>query len=371
MDKLPVFKLEEYFAEWEFKARYLMSSSDVETLAVADLLKLADDSDRESFYSLRLGYTETRGNPELLEEIARLYRQMSSENIFTTAGAEEAIYAFFASCINPGDEVVVFTPAYQSLKDVPRFFGAEVIEIPLIEERGWKPDLELLGRSIGRKTKCVVMNFPNNPTGSLLDAEEFNFIVERAGRFGSYIFSDEVYRLLEIDERKRLPAVCDVYDRGVSLSVMSKAFGLGGLRIGWLASQDKEALKRVAEVKHYLSICNSGPSEQLALIALRSKDKILERSMRLLLANLTKLKGFMEKHHRFFSWQEPQGGCIALPRLLQGDSDEFCKNVIAKTGVLLLPGSVYGTSGSYMRMGFGRANFVEALSRFETYLDTL
>ncbi|CRX39538.1 aminotransferase class I/II-fold pyridoxal phosphate-dependent enzyme [Estrella lausannensis] len=368
MHSLPTFKLEEYFAEWEFKSRYLLSSSDVETLSLEQLLATANDEDRQLFHSLKLGYTETRGHPLLLQQIALLYEKMQPDHILTAAGAEEAIYAFFRAVISPGDEVIVFTPAYQSLRDVPASLGAAVVEIALHESRGWRPSMDEVIGKINSKTKCIVLNFPNNPTGSLLTLDELEMIVAKARQWGVYIFSDEVYRLLERDTQKRLPAVCDLYERGVSLSVMSKAFGLGGLRIGWLASQDKALLARVNGVKHYLSICNSALSEIIAMIALKAKESILARASGIIQENYPLLQNFFKRHMDRFSWVEPSGGCIAFPRLLQGQSDRFCKSVLENTGVLLLPGEAYKMPGGYFRIGFGRANFKEALAHLEEFL---
>lgn len=369
MHSLPAFRLEEYFAKWEFKSRYLLSSSDMETLSVEQLLALASEEDRNLFHHLKLGYTETRGHPLLLHEIASLYEDMQPDNILTTSGAEEGIYAFFRAVINPGDEVIVFTPAYQSLRDVPASLGASIVEIALHEERGWRPLMEEVEEKITDKTKCIVLNFPNNPTGALLTLSELEIIIRKARQHGAYIFSDEVYRLLERDIEKRLPAVCELYERGVSLSVMSKAFGLAGLRIGWLVSRDINLLERVNGVKHYLSICNSAVSEIIAMIALKAKDNILARARGILQENFPLLQDFFNRHRDCFSWTEPTGGCIAFPRLLQGDSDRFCKDVLENTGVLLLPGSAYAMQGGYFRIGFGRANFKEALAQVEVFLN--
>lgn len=228
--------------------------------------------------------------------------------------------------------------------------------------------MEEVERKISHKTKCIVLNFPNNPTGSLLSESELEVIVKRARECGAYIFSDEVYRLLEIDEKRRLPAVCDIYERGISLSVMSKAFGLGGLRVGWLASKDESLLEQINGVKHYLSICNSALSEIIAMIALKAKKRILARALAILRENYPLLQEFFKRHQSLFSFIEPEGGCIAFPKLLQGDADLFCRSVLEKKGVLLLPGSAYAMKGGYFRIGFGRANFKEALRELEEYI---
>jgi aspartate/methionine/tyrosine aminotransferase len=177
-----------------------------------------------------------------------------------------------------------------------------------------------------------------------------------------------------LDESKRIPQAADVYEKGLSLNVMSKAYGLPGLRIGWIASQDTALLDRLERYKHYLSICNSAPSERLAAIALGVREKLLERVRTLMRANLALLEVFLARYPELFEWQRPDGGCIAYPRYTgQGLVDDFCERLVEEAGVLLLPSTIYQselltTPGDRFRIGFGREHMEEGLAAFDEFL---
>ena len=196
------------------------------------------------------------------------------------------------------------------------------------------------------------------------------------GKYGIYIFSDEVYRLIERGDVSRLPQVADLYERGLSLNVMSKAYGLPGLRIGWIATKDKDLLSRMERTKHYLSICNSAPSEVLALIALHASDQILERNRELVRQNLEILDDFFAKHESLFEWSVPDGGCIGYPRYLGDEGVEtFCEQLVETTGALLLPASVYQsalgpTPDDRFRVGYGRTNLQQGLDKITEFIDS-
>lgn len=366
----PVFKLENYFTKWEFKAPYLLCMSDTESWSLKEMLQMADPECISLWDNLQLSYTQTHGHPLLCQEISQLYSHISPNHLLTCAGAEEGISACLQSMLlSPQDHVIVFTPCYQSLEALPKLFGAEVTEIPLNAKNSWNLDINVFESSLKPNTKLIILNFPHNPTGALIDKITLDKIIELARRHNAYIFSDEVYRFLEIDENRRLPALADAYEKGISLGVMSKAFGLPGIRIGWLASQDMELLKRMANIKHYLSICNSAPSEVLAIIGLRSRDRILQRNREIKLKNLHQLELFFDNYHDIFEWNPPAGGCIGFPRLLLPIGiDDFAKSLVEEEGVLLLPGSSYDWPGNYFRIGFGRKNMPEALERLERFI---
>jgi aspartate/methionine/tyrosine aminotransferase len=184
------------------------------------------------------------------------------------------------------------------------------------------------------------------------------------------LLADEVYRFLERDDGDRLVAGADAFPRGVSLGVMSKSFAMAGLRIGWLATRDRDLLARCAAFKDYTTICSSAPSEILALIGLRAGDRVLARSRRIVADNLVLLDDFFRRRAATFSWVPPRGGSVAFPRLLgDGSVDAFAAALVEAEGVLLLPGSQFGHPGNHFRIGFGRENLPEALGRFEAFLD--
>lgn len=356
------FKLEEFFVKYEFVAPYLLCSSDAESWSLEEIVAMADEETKKLWNNLTLGYTESPGLPLLRKEIAKLY---STAEVLTFAGAEEAIYCLMRTLVQPKDHVIVIEPCYQSLKALPEAIGAEVASIQLDPKKGWRLGLDQLEKAFRPDTKLVAINIPHNPTGTLLDKEVFEGLIRLARERGAYILSDEVYRYLEIEENDRLPSMADAYEKGIALNVMSKSFGLAGLRIGWLASQDASLLKEVGGYKLYTTICSSAPSEVLALIALRAKEKILQRNRKIMLDNLAILDAFMERQRDKISWVRPQAGTVGMVKFLGDFSHE---KLIEKTGVLIMPGSVFNLAGNYYRIGFGRKNMPLALNRFEEFL---
>jgi aspartate/methionine/tyrosine aminotransferase len=247
--RIPEFKLERYFAKWEFNAPYLLCSSDIEGWRMSDLLALADADARERWERLTLGYTESQGLPALREELAGLYPGVLPEQVLTFGGAQEALFVLMNVLLGPGDHAVVTWPGYQSLHEVARATGAEVTLLRLRAEDGWRLDLAEVERALRPDTRLLVVNFPHNPTGALPDADTWRGLFALAEARGVYVLSDEVYRLMEYDARDTLPAAVELSGRGVSLGVMSKTFGLAGLRVGWLACQDAGILARCAALQ--------------------------------------------------------------------------------------------------------------------------
>ncbi len=364
------FALERFFARWEFNAPYLMCASDIEGYAMRDLLALADEETRRLWDDLTLGYTETAGHPLLREAVAGLYASVSANDVLMFAGAEEAIYIAMRVLLRAGDHVIVTWPGYQSLYEVARSLGAEVTLWPLLPDAdGWRVDLEALRAAMRPTTRLIVTNFPHNPTGALPTAAQWQAIVDVARDAGCYLFSDEVYRLLEYAPQDCLPAAVDCYERGLSLGVMSKPFALAGLRIGWLAARDRALLSQLAAYKDYTTICNSAPAEALALMALRARERVLARSLDIIQSNLALVDAFMVAHDDIFEWLRPRAGSIAFPRLRTGEPiDEFTARLAQSAGVLLLPGTVYGYPGNHFRLGLGRLNLPQALERLAGFV---
>jgi len=364
------FALEVFLAGWEFTAPYHMTASDIESMTVADLLALATPEDRNALDTLWLGYTETWGSRELRAEIARTYEAMALENILCLAGAGEGLYAVAKVLLQAGDHVLVPTPNYQSAETVP-LSVCEVTGIPLrctaplmgpgTQARGgWRLDPEDIRAAIRPNTKLLSLNFPHNPTGMLMTREDLDAVIALCRHHGIYILCDEVYRGVELEPADQMPQIADVYERGISLNVISKAYGLPGLRIGWIASQDTSLLQKVERYKHYLSICNSAPSELLTLVALKARGGILARNHALLQENVMLLEQLFADFPGVVDWQRPQGGCVAFPRCIAPEGgEEFCRKLIEESGVLLLPSSIYASEltdvpQDHFRIGFGR-----------------
>ena len=368
--KLPIFKLEDFLAHWEFKAPYLLCNSDAQTIPMSELVLLADTESRHLWENLHLGYTETKGLPLLREEAASLYSHIAADGILMFAGAEEGIFCAINTLVSPDDHVIALVPAYQSLVDLPRSLGADVTTISLTVEQNWQLDMDAFTKAFRPDTKLVVLNYPHNPTGAVLDRTSLQKIIALCRKSGAYLFSDEVYRLMELDAKDRIPPIADLYEKGISLYVMSKAFGMAGLRIGWIACQDKELLEKISRFKHYASICNSAPSEILALMALRAKDKILNQVHQIMRHNLKLLDAFFEKNADLFRWVRPKGGCIGFVELLSDELVEtFCMRLVERKGVLLMPAAIYDTPGNYFRIGFGRENMGQALEKLSEFIE--
>jgi aspartate/methionine/tyrosine aminotransferase len=252
----------------------------------------------------RNGYTQTFGAPTLRAAIATTYDSLEAEDIVCFAGAEEAIYIAMQVLLSPDDHCIVITPNYQAAETLPLSICA-VSGVPLDEENNWALDVDRIKAALRPNTKLISINFPNNPTGAIASYAAFSDLVELCRARGIWLFNDEVYRLIERAPELRLPQVADTYERGISLNVMSKSYGLPGLRIGWLAARDRDLLLQCERYKHFLSICNSAPSEVLAEIALAAREPILARNRGIVRQNLALLGDFFAAYPGLFDWRDP------------------------------------------------------------------
>lgn len=364
---LPPFKLERYFARYEFDVRHLLCSSDSESVSVSDLLALEPGA-AQALDNFWLGYTESQGAPTLRNAISHLYEAIAPDQVLVHSGAEEAIFLFMQAALAPGDHVIVHWPCYQSLHEVAQSIGCDVTFWQADEDRDWSLDLDALAGHIRPNTRAVVINTPHNPTGWLMPRDAFCRLNRMLDQKGILLFSDEVYRESEYSAGDRLPAACDLSERAVSLGVMSKTYGLPGLRIGWVATRNTAIADRMAALKDYTTICNSGPSEFLAEIALRHRHRLVRRNLDVIGANLTLLDDFFQRYADTFSWVRPKAGSIAFVRLMAEEAAPFCHELVKRAGVLLLPGTLYGHPGNHVRIGFGRRSMPAALRALERFL---
>jgi aspartate/methionine/tyrosine aminotransferase len=373
MRALRPFALEVFFSKWEFTARHHLCASDMQSMTLSELLALADAQDRAAWDALYLGYTETWGSPGLRETIAGTYDSVAAAEILTFVGAQEGIFAAMHALLGPDDHAITIIPNYQSVESVPLSI-CETTGVALDSERGWELDLGELRDAIRPNTRVICINFPHNPTGKVISRGTLDELISLCRERGVYLFSDEVHRLIERRPETTLPQVADIYERGISLGVMSKAYGLPGIRVGWVACRDAEALRRMEQMKHYTSICGSVPSELLARIALKARERILARNRSLIVKSLTMLEAFFAEHSDLFEWYLPDGGCIGFPRYLGPEGVEaFTRNLVEQSGVLLLPASVYRsdlgpTPLDRFRIGYGRDNMEEGLAALRAHL---
>ncbi|MGM0421259.1 MAG: aminotransferase class I/II-fold pyridoxal phosphate-dependent enzyme [Bacillota bacterium] len=363
------FKLERYFSQYEFNTEYLLSSSDCESLSKNELLELTDETTRQLWEDLDLGYTETRGHPLLREEIAKLYEGVSAQDIVVAAPAE-GIFLSLNALLESGDHVISMFPAYQSLYEIPRSLGCKVSKWPVELKNGsWQLDLDLLEESITAQTKMIIVNFPHNPTGYLPSKQDFARLLDIVRKHDLHLFSDEMYKFSEYKAEDRLTSPGEIYEKGISLSGLSKSFGLPGLRIGWIISKEADFLNEVLKFKDYTTICSSAPSEILGIAALRAKNKILNHTLAIITDNLQATEQFFADYEQLFTWYPPQAGPIAFPQLKEDLSVEnFCRDLVEKESVMLLPGSVFEVSGNHFRLGLGRENYQEGLNHLKRYI---
>lgn len=363
-------RLERFFAQWEFVTEHILCASDVDPYPMRELLALADEDCAARWDGLTLGYTQTAGHPVLREAIAGLYEKTSADGIVVCGGgAAEALFLVTNVLLGPGAHVVAVAPAFEPLYRVAEALGAEVTLVPLDADSGWALDLDAIRGAIRPRTEVIAVNFPHNPTGAVLDRDTFLALIALAEERGITLLSDEVFRLMEFDPARRLPAAADLSTRAVSIGVMSKAYGLAGLRIGWVASADQDLLRRITAIKDYTSVCSSAPSEILALIALRNHNTVVGRCNQIVADNLTHIEGFFTRWKEFFEWVRPEGGTVGFPRLnAPMPVDQFVSDLVRQEGVLLLPGSFFGDRANRFRIGLGRRTLPAALERLDEFV---
>lgn len=373
MTMLPDFKLETHFTKWEFKARYHLTASDAESMSMRDLLALATPEECEEFEGMWLGYTQTYGAADLRETIASTYQNRSAADILCFAGASEGIFAANTVILDSDSHAIVVTPNYQSHETLPIAI-CEATGIPLDPDDGWSLDIDRLAEAIRPNTRLVTINFPHNPTGAILSLDRYQALIDLCRKHGIYLLHDEIFNGLGATGTRHLPYVTDLYERGLSLNVMSKSYGLPGLRIGWIACADRELLSKMERMKHYLSICSSGPSERLTKIALKYRDHLLARNCAIVDENLPKWDAFFARYPELFDWQRPDGSCMAFPRYKGAAGVEsFTQKLVEESGVLFLPSTIFrsqlcDTPGDRFRLGFGRKGLDEGLAALDAHM---
>ncbi|KAL0483208.1 capreomycidine synthase [Acrasis kona] len=374
-----VFKLERYFAKYEFCTKHLLCCSDCETMTIKDVLGLTDNCDEltRSLLDIPLGYTETTGDLSLRKNISRLYTNIDAESIVVTTGAVEPLLLFSITCLEPNDVVIIQSPIYQALEEGPMIRDCRILHWDMVDNEAnkcWSFDIKDLEKLFEQnKVKALILNAPHNPTGFNPTLTNFNRIIDLCRRQGTILFCDEVYKFLDHDDHaEHLPNAADAYENAISMNVMTKSFGLAGLRIGWIASQNKQLLDKIASGKDYTTICNSAPSEFISKVALDKHKVILNKNREIIRKNLEAADQFFLKHKETFEWRKPTAGPVGLVKFKKGSVAEFCDRVVKEAGILLLPSGMYDAEHlESFRLGFGRSNFIEVLNVFDDYLTSI
>ncbi len=357
---LPNFETEIYYAEHEFTAPYLLSVSDCESMSIGDLLEMADVQP-ERLLAEALGYTDSQGRLSLRRRIAARYESVDPAQVLLLNSPIEGLYLL--SQVFTG-RTVVLLPAYDALKNLPQNAVGWKLR-PEIDT--WELDWDELERLGQDGVELLVVNFPHNPTGFQPTPEDWERLISWARRNDTWLFCDEMYRGLPLS-RPTLPSVVDRYEKGLTLSGLSKPQGLPGLRAGWLVSRDAEVLEKLLHLRYYTSICTASPVEFLAEVALSVESRLLERSRDIVERNVTLAEEFFARHPQF-GWRPPMGGSVALVELPAGwQAEKYCRQLAAEEGVVLLPSSFLGVEDRYVRFGFGRKEFEKALEAYELLL---
>lgn len=375
---LPEFRLESWFSRWEFAAPHTFTASDAQTMTVAEVLALAGRG-LEDIADIALGYVPTYGTPELRAAVAARYDVVAPEDVLAFSGAQEALFLLLAELLGDGGHAVVTVPNYQSIETVPLATPASVSGLPLWTGTGadlvWTLDLDRLTSLLRPDTRVVVVNFPNNPTGYVPDRQTFIDLATLCHERGIVLVSDEVYRGIEVDPSTTLPHAADLTPTAVSVNVMSKSYGLPGLRIGWVATQDRTLLARLESRKHYTTICNPGLTEHLAAVALDVGDAIHARNRSIVVTNIALVSEFFAAYPELFEFEAPMGGCVSFPRYVGPDGVEvFVRRAIEQAGVLTLPASLYASAladvpTDRFRIGFGRTGLPTTLDALRAHLE--
>ena len=369
--KIKPFAVEEWMNAWEVGAKYNIAETCVDSISMNDLFELTGEDKTEFLNRLcarRLSYGDIEGLTEFRKGVCGLYKTLNIENIVPPHGASGANHHVFYSLISPGDRVVSIMPTYQQLYSIPESYGADVQILHLSKENNYLPDLEKLRRLVTPETKMICINNPNNPTGALMSEQLLWEIVEIARSADAWILCDEVYRHLS-QEDGWCPSIVDLYEKGISVSSMSKVFSLAGLRLGWIATHDMSVVKSCLSHRDYNLVSCGVFDEMLAAAALKHSDKLLERSRKIVRENLQILDDWVgsEPH---VSYVKPKAGTTALVYYdLDISSYEFCEEMYKKTGAFVTPGDCFEVPHS-MRIGYayGKQDLIDGLKAISEYI---
>ena len=369
--KIKPFAVEEWMNAWEVGAKYNIAETCVDSISMNELFELTGEDKTEFLNRLcarRLSYGDIEGLPEFRKGVCGLYKTLNIENIVPTHGASGANHHVFYSLISPGDRVVSIIPTYQQLYSIPESYGADVQILHLSKENNYLPDLEKLRRLVTPETKMICINNPNNPTGALMSEQMLREIVEIARSADAWILCDEVYRHLS-QEDGWCPSIVDLYEKGISVSSMSKVFSLAGLRLGWIATHDMSVVKSCLSHRDYNLVSCGVFDEMLAAAALKHSDKLLERSRKIVRENLQILDDWVSSEPHV-SYVKPQAGTTALVYYdLDISSYEFCEEMYKKTGAFVTPGDCFEVPHS-MRIGYayGKQDLIDGLKAISEYI---
>jgi len=364
------FEMERFMSKFEQEVDYNLSESGVHPILLSELL----DDDLEATHDLLttdLNYPHVNGIPELRHNIAEMYQGAGSENVLVTVGAIEANYISVRTLLSPGDEILVMVPNYMQIWGVAKNHQYSLKTFPLVEEKGWAPNLDALQNTVTPQTKLIAICNPNNPTGRALTLDEIDAIIQIADKVGAWILADEVYSGAERLTDERSPSFYGRYDKVVATGSMSKAYGMPGLRIGWLVGPPN-TVDEIWARHEYVTISATMLSNKLAARALSPeiRPRILRRTRSYIRKGYPILKNWMDQHPDTFTLRPPDAAAIAFIRYhLDINSTKFTERLRQEKSVLIVPGDHFGLD-HFVRVSFGLPEeyLVPALDRIQALI---
>lgn len=349
---IETFKLEEWLKKRESKTRFNLAENCVYAVTLDDFFHIAR-VDKKSFLNdfcnIKMDYGNIDGGtPELKSAIAEQYKNVKPEDILAVHGATFANTHLVWSLVKPQDNIIAIYPDYQQFISIPKSFGAEVRMLHRSPEDGYAIHKDELDRICDENTKLITLSNPNNPTGALLSMDELNELISIARKYNAYIICDEVYSHILQDDQV-CPSIADLYEKGISVGSLSKTCSMAGLRLGWIATRDKEALHILKQHSAYNMSSIGGLKEYIAISALKHQKALIDRNMSLLRVNLITLDGWLRQNKKHLSYVYPKAGSTVLVFYHQKNvsSIKFCNYLFDTTGTLITPGDVFSVPNSF------------------------
>jgi aspartate/methionine/tyrosine aminotransferase len=370
--KINNFQVERWLDTYETRAQYELAETDAKPFTLEELSQLNPQENLlQKLSSMKIGYNPTMGSDLLRNKIANLYGpDTAAENILVTTGAIEADFLLSNTLVNDGDKVVILWPAYQALYSTAEACGAQLEFWKLSADNYFQPDLKKLSAILDKKTKLLVLNIPNNPTGAVISEQQLKTILRWAEEYDFYVLCDEVYHELIFQDGIVPPYARSLSKRAISVGSMSKAYGLSGLRLGWIAGPES-IIEQCWSYKDYTSISNSPISDYLAQFALDKFDLISKRNYRIITKNRETLKQWFEEHSQYFDYYLPEAGVLCFPGLknIPISSKELALDLFDKKSLLVVPGECFDIP-NHLRIGFGgdTHKLEKSLAIFSDYL---
>ena len=369
--RIAPFQMERWQSTYEHRVRYNLSESGVHPLSVSELLELAGRG--EGVDDIRLGYGQSNGSDELRELIAADYPGATEASVLATTGGAEANFVSFWHLFEEGGTVAVVLPTYAQVPGLVESFGGCIAPVPLLEEEGWQPDLDALADALASGARCVLVTNPNNPTGASLTARSMSGIADLTERHGAWILADEVYAGAELGEQ-RTPSFWGCHERVLVTNSLSKAYGLPGLRLGWIVGPPSTVAQLWGRTD-YTTITPASLSDALGRVALEpdTRARLRERTRGIVRGNLAMLEAWMNDQGGRFHYRAPDAGAICFARYdAEIGSTELAEKLRVDQDVLVVPGDHFARD-HHIRLGYGipEVELREALDRVRDTFDGL